>query len=185
MHTQNFFLVRFYSLSYSWIQSNSNWNNLNRYLYYQQQKIALIYMDKTLLYLKKTFNLIRSLIIKSGSVLIFGVNSFYYKDTRFNSFTLGNINKNIIELVVRKGIFSNHLYTKNKITIPNIFLIFDYDSYKSVIKEIQNLGILIIGVIKDIDSFLGEYPIVSNSLTYFSHYFILNIYSKIILFNKV
>jgi len=142
-------------------------------------------MDKTLLYLKKTFNLIRSLIIKSGSVLIFGVNSFYYKDTRFNSFTLGNINKNIIELVVRKGIFSNHLYTKNKITIPNIFLIFDYDSYKSVIKEIQNLGILIIGVIKDIDSFLGEYPIVSNSLTYFSHYFTLNIYSKIILFNKV
>jgi ribosomal protein S2 len=142
-------------------------------------------MDKTLFYLKKTFNLIRSLVIKSGSILIFGINSFYYKDTGFNCYSLNVIDKSIFDLVVKTGIFSNHLYNKDNLTIPNIFLIFDYDSYKSVIKEIQALGVLIIGIVKNTDSFLGEYPIVSNNLTYFSHYFMLNIYSKIILFNRV
>lgn len=182
MPLNNFFLVKFYTLNFSWIQSVNNWNNLNRHTYYQQRKIAFIFMHKTLFYLKKTFGLIKKVLSKLGSISILGYNNYYFKDIELKNYFL---RQNLRQFDVYKGIFSNHLYIKETITIPDLFLIFDYSDYTSFIKELKTLGVIVVGIVKKSNSLLCDYPIILNDSSYFTKFFILNTYSKIILLNKV
>jgi len=151
-------------------------------MYYKQHKTAFIFMDKTLFYLKKTFNLIRSLLKANGSLLILGSNNYYFKDIKKSNFFL---RENINQYDIYKGLFSNHLYIKNNMIMPNLFLIFNSNRYHLFIKELKSIGILTIGVINKDSLITCEYPIVLNDFSYFSNFFLLNIYSKIILLNKV
>jgi ribosomal protein S2 len=85
-----------------------------------------------------------------------------------------------------KGSFSNQLYKQLLNSQIDLVLIFKPEKYYFSLKEFKNLGIPTIATTTN--PFLVpliEYPVYLNAESYFLTYFLLNIYSKCIIVNKL
>jgi len=179
MFLSRFFSIKFYNLGSGWIYYDKSWTTLNRYLYYNQQTIALFLINKSIHYLKKTFILFQTIISKLGSILFFSQNGYYFKGLEQKGFILREFKFSNIT----KGFFSNNL---NSIKLlPDIVLTFDCSEYHSFLKELYSLNIPIVGSIEKwaVTNYI-EYPLFLNSFSYYTYFFILNLYSKLVLLNK-
>ena len=177
-----FSLVKFYKLGSGWIRSKKTRTNLNEYIYCLKKSTYLLFMDKILVFLKKSFLIFESIIKEKGLFLFIGVHFCYFKESKSIFFYLRE--KCLISYL--NGFFSNFLYRHIFMrSFPDLILFFNSHRNNVFLKEIKTLGIPSIGS-SDISTFtsLIEYPLFFNFQSYFINFFFLNIYSKLIFLNK-
>ena len=179
MFLNRFFFTKFYNLGGGWIYHNKSWDALNRYLYYNQQTIALFLLDKSINYLKKTFLILQNITIRQGSILFFSPQGYYFKDLKKKGFLL----REFSSLDIIQGFFSNNLNVTK--LLPDIVIMFDSSEYSSFLKELHSLGIPIIATLEKLITINHiEYPIFLNAFSYYIYFFILKLYGRLIFLCK-
>lgn len=175
MFLSRFFFIKFYHVGGGWINHTKSWAVLNRYLYYNQQTIALFLIGKSINYFKKTFIIIQNTVLQWGSILFFSPKGYYFKDLNQKGFIL----REFPSFNIMQGFFSNNLNSTK--LLPDIAIIFNSSEHYSFLKELYLIGVPIIATLeKFITLSYIEYPIYLNAFCYYIFFFILKLYSKLI-----
>lgn len=145
-------------------------------MYYNQQTIALFLIGKSINYFKKTFTVIQNTALKWGSILFFSPKGYYFNNLHQKGFIL----REFPSFNIMQGFFSNNLNPLK--LLPDIVIIFNSSEHYSFLKELSLIGIPIIATIEKfiVTSYI-EYPIFLNTFCYYTYFFILKLYAKLIL----
>lgn len=170
MLINSFFKLKLYYLNLGWVELSKS---INRVLYLSWKKTKLIFLDRNIPNLKKTFILLDNVINNNG-ILFLTTSYFYYFKNIFN------LSFSVKEFVLNnycEGFLSNYLCTKNCKVVPDLILIFNSQNNLNLFKEIKLLGIPSIGIS---NSFLSyhyfEYFIFLANDNYFINFLLFKIY---------
>ena len=171
MLINSFFKLKLYYLNLGWLESSKT---INRTIYLSWEKTKLIFLDKNISNLKKTFILFQNIIKNNGTLLLTTSYFYYFK----NIFNLSFFIKEFVLNNYREGYLSNYLYSINFKIIPDLILILNSKNNQNLFKEIKFIGIPSVGINSLLlSSCYFEYFIYLNHNSYFINLLIFKIYS--------
>ena len=170
MLINSFFKLKLYHLNLGWIELSKS---INRIFYLSWKKTKLIFLNRNISNLKKTFIILQN-VIKNNGVLFLTTSYFYYFKSVFNfSFSI----KEFVLKSYREGFLSNYLSSKNFKAVPDLLLILNSQNNLSLFKEIKYLGVPSIGISNSLLSHhYFEYYIFLVNNNYFINFLLFKIY---------
>lgn len=171
MLINSFFKLKLYHLNIGWLELPKNINQIN---FLSWEKTKLIFLDRNISNLKKTFFIFQNVFKNKGTIFLTTSYFYYFK----NIFNLSFLIKEFVVSNYYEGFLSNYLYYNNFKIIPDLILILNSKNNQNLFKEIKYLGIPSIGINNSLLPSHGyEYFIYLNHNSYFINFLIFKIYS--------
>lgn len=178
MVLNKFLVIKFYALGFGFLNTSQN---VSRYIYSIQNNISLIFITKILFQLKKTIYLIQKIAQLWGKIIFLSNEFVYFKHSK-SLFSI-MLELNFTELF--SGSFSNFLYRNSEKYKPDLIFTINSNQQLIFLKETKKLSIPTIGFTTNKTIFtVIEYPIYLDIDSYFLNYFLLQLYSKLIVATK-
>lgn len=170
MLINSFFKLKLYYLNLGWLELSKS---INRTIYLCWKQTKLIFLNRNMPNLKKTFIILQN-VIKNNGVIFLTTSYFYYFKSIFNfSFSI----KEFVLKNYREGFLSNYLCSYNFKAVPDLILIFNSQNNLNLFKEIKFIGIPSIGISNSLlSSYYFEYFIFLANDNYFVNFLIFKIY---------